>query len=67
MKFIIQSIVLAVFSCMMLGTQSCIDSTYAFHQNYPEFDTEEEARAYERHIKLASVKGASLKVLRDLV
>jgi len=53
MKFIIQSIVLAVFSCMMLGTQSCIDSTYAFHQNYPEFDTEEEVKEIYEVLKNA--------------
>lgn len=44
MKFIIQSIVLVVISCTMMGTDSYIDRLYAFHQNYPEFNTEEEVK-----------------------
>lgn len=44
MKFIIQSIVLVVISCTMVGTGSYIDRLYAFHQNYPEFNTEDEVK-----------------------
>lgn len=53
MKFIIQSIVLVVVSCTMVGTNSSIYSTYAFHQNYPEFDTEEEVKQIYEVLKNA--------------
>lgn len=53
MRFIIQSIVLVVISCTMMGTNSHIDMTYAFHQNYPEFDTEDEVREIYEILKNA--------------
>lgn len=53
MKFIIHSIVLVVISCMMVGTESYMDSIYAFHQNYPEFDTEEEVKEIYEVLKNA--------------
>jgi hypothetical protein len=51
MKFVIQSIVLVVVSCTMVGTNSSIHSIYAFHQNYPEFDTEEEVKQIYKVLK----------------
>jgi len=53
MKFIIQSIVLVVISCTIVGTDSYMDSIYAFHQNYPEFDTEEEVEQIYKVLKNA--------------
>ena len=53
MKFVIQSIVLVVVSCTMVGTNSSIHSIYAFHQNYPEFDTEEEVKQIYKVLKNA--------------
>lgn len=53
MKFVIHSIVLVVISCMMVGTESYVDSIYAFHQNYPEFDTEEEVKEIYEVLKNA--------------
>lgn len=53
MKFVIQSIVLVVISCTMVGTNSSIYSVYAFHQNYPEFDTEEEVKQIYEVLKNA--------------
>jgi hypothetical protein len=53
MRFIIQSIVLVVISCTMMGTDSYIDRLYAFHQNYPEFDTEEEVEEIYEVLKNA--------------
>ena len=53
MRFIIQSIVLVVISCTMMGTDSYIDRLYAFHQNYPEFDTEEEVKEIYEVLKNA--------------
>ena len=53
MKFIIQSIVFVIIGCMMVGMDSYIDSTYAFHQNYPEFDTEEEVKQIYKVLKNA--------------
>lgn len=53
MRFIIQSIVLVVISCSMMGTDSYIDWLYAFHQNYPEFDTEEEVEEIYEVLKNA--------------
>jgi len=53
MKFTIQSIVLVIIGCTMVGTASYIDGTYAFHQNYPEFDTEEEVKQIYKVLKNA--------------
>lgn len=53
MKFVIQSIVLVVISCTMVGTNSSIYNVYAFHQNYPEFDTEEEVKQIYEVLKNA--------------
>jgi hypothetical protein len=53
MKFIIQSIVFVIIGCTMVGMDSYIDSTYAFHQNYPEFDTEEEVKQIYKVLKNA--------------
>ena len=53
MKFIIQTILLLVISCTMVGTESYIGSIYAFHQNYPEFDTEEEVKQLYEVLKNA--------------
>jgi hypothetical protein len=53
MKFVIHSIVLVVMSCMTVGTESYVDSIYAFHQNYPEFDTEEEVKEIYEVLKNA--------------
>lgn len=53
MKFVIQSIVLVVISCTMVGTNSSIYAVYAFHQNYPEFDTEEEVKQIYEVLKNA--------------
>lgn len=53
MRFIIQSIVLVVISCTMMGTDSYIDRVYAFHQNYPEFNTKEEVKEIYEVLKNA--------------
>jgi len=53
MKFVIQSIVLVVVSCTMVGTNSSIHSIYAFHQNYPEFNTKEEVKEIYEVLKNA--------------
>ena len=53
MKFVIQSIVLVVISCTMVGTNSSIYTVNAFHQNYPEFDTEEEVKQIYEVLKNA--------------
>ena len=53
MKFIILSIVLVLISCIMAGTKFYMDSIYAFHQNYPEFDTEEEVKELYEVLKNA--------------
>jgi hypothetical protein len=37
----------------MMGTNSYIDTIYAFHQNYPEFDTEEEVKEIYEVLKNA--------------
>jgi hypothetical protein len=53
MKFVIQSIVLVVIGCTMVGTDSYMDRLYAFHQNYPEFSTEEEVKEIYEVLKNA--------------
>ena len=35
---------LIVIGCTMVGTDSYIDKIFAFHLNYPEFDTEKEVK-----------------------
>jgi hypothetical protein len=35
---------LIVIGCTMVGTDTYIDKISAFHQNYPEFDTEKEVK-----------------------
>ena len=44
LKFFIQSIMLIIIGCTMVGTDSYIDKIFAFHLNYPEFDTEKEVK-----------------------
>jgi hypothetical protein len=44
LKFFIQSIMLIVIGCTMVGADSYIDKIFAFHLNYPEFDTEKEVK-----------------------
>lgn len=44
LKFFIQSILLIVIGCTIVGTDSYIDKIFAFHLNYPEFDTEKEVK-----------------------
>ena len=35
---------LIIIGCTMVGTDSYIDKIFAFHLNYPEFDTEKEVK-----------------------
>lgn len=70
MKFVIQSIVLVVISCTMVGTNSSIHSIYAFHQNYPEFDTEEEVKQIYKVLKNApnfELKLMQIENMTDLI
>ena len=66
MKFVIQSIVLVVVSCTMVGTNSSIHSIYAFHQNYPEFDTEEEVKQIYKVLKNAPNFESKLRQIENM-
>jgi len=66
MRFIIQSILLVVISYTMMGTQSYVGSTYAFHQNYPEFDTEEEVKQLYEVLKNAPNFESKLNQLENM-
>jgi len=66
MKFIIQTILLLVISCTMVGTESYKGSIYAFHQNYPEFDTEEEVKQLYEVLKNAPNFESKLNQLENM-
>ena len=66
MKFIIQTILLLVISCTMVGTESYIGNIYAFHQNYPEFDTEEEVKQLYEVLKNAPNFESKLMQLENM-
>lgn len=66
MKFINQFIVLVVVSCTMIGTGSYIDRIYAFHQNYPEFNTEEEVKEIYEVLKNAPNFNSKLMQIENM-
>lgn len=66
MKFIILFVVLVVIGCTMVGTGSYFDRIFAFHQNYPEFNTEDEVKEIYEVLKNAPNFNSKLMQIENM-
>lgn len=57
---------LLIIGCTMVGTDSYIDKIFAFHLNYPEFDTEKEVKDIYEVLKNSPIFESKLMQLENM-